>query len=390
MARMKGLSERLVVVAAYLTLNSALNLLNRWALHSAGFAFPLVMTASHMLFSVGCLAPVLRTLHYRQKHSEVMESRGTLLGLVAVGLCNGLQIALNNASLIYIELSINQVIRAFIPVIVALFSVCIEYKVPDRPQAAALFGVSLGVVIACAEESKKHSTVGVALTVASLVLQSAQMSLAAKMLQGLQLDSIQITLYTGPVGFVTLMPIALLTGEVSAAAHFFTLRPGISVFILVGGSVLAVLYNVVLFQTLRTFSAVGAAVLGNAKVILLLIIAHLLLGEVSDWTPSQWGGSALTFSAAAAYVYFKLFPSGRAADRLDDLKTISDTLEMPAKTAEEKQQFVVAGSASFAIDDEEDDDDGARRGFASPQPLNPGPSRAGGKPGRPAIGGEAV
>lgn len=157
MAR-KGMSERIIVVALYLSLNSALNLLNRWALHSSGFSFPLVMTASHMFFSVICLAPVLlRSLHYRAKHVEVMESFSILRGLAVVGLFNGLQIALNNASLMFIELSMNQVIRAFIPVIVALFSVCIEYKVPDRRQAVALFAVSIGVVIAVFEEVRARA-----------------------------------------------------------------------------------------------------------------------------------------------------------------------------------------------------------------------------------------
>lgn len=199
------------------------------------------------------------------------------------------------------------------------------------------------------------------------------------MLQGLQLDSIQITLYTGPVAFLALMPIALGTGEAGAAARFVAAKPLLAAAIIIGGSLLAVAYNIVLFQTLRCFSAVGAAVLGNAKVIVLLIVAHVLLGEVSDWTASQIVGSALTFAAAGAFAYFKMYPSNQPADRLTDLKTISDTLEMPAKTEEEKQQFVVAGSASFAIDDDDDDDDGrsAQPARQAPQPAKGGPQAKG-------------
>jgi len=202
------------------------------------------------------------------------------------------------------------------------------------------------------------------------------------MLQGLQLDSIQITLYTGPVAFCALMPIALGTGEAADALRFVGARPLLSCVIIGGGSLLAVAYNIVLFQTLRCFAAVGAAVLGNAKVIVLLFVAHLLLGEASDWTTLQLVGSALTFSAASAYAYFKVYPSQHAADRLVDLKTISDTLEMPAKTEEEKQQFVVAGSASFAIDDDDDDDGGAP---ARPPDGASAPTVAG-KPERKPVG----
>jgi drug/metabolite transporter (DMT)-like permease len=371
MARITRFAEKVVVVALYLGLNTALNLLNRWALHSSGFSFPLVMTASHMLFAVVMLAPTVRRPHYRQKHTEVMESPVILKGIVVVGIFNGLQIALNNASLMYIELSMNQVIRAFIPVIVALFSVCIEYKVPDRRQALALFCVCIGVVIAVFEESKKRSVSGVLLTVASLILQSAQMSLASKMLQGLQLDSMQITLYTGPVAFCTLTPIALITGEASAAMRFFTFNPMLTCAILLGGSALAVMYNIVLFQTLRLFSAVGAAVLGNAKVIVLLFIAHLVLGELTDWTTNQVIGSVFTFAAAFAYAYVRMFPSTQPADKLSELKTISDKFEMPAKEDEERKQFVVAGSSSFAIDDDDDDDDEEALRKPPPAPAQP-------------------
>ena len=54
---------------SYLGLNSFLNLLNRWALGLYGLRFPLVMTASHMIFGACALMPMMMlNSSYRAKH----------------------------------------------------------------------------------------------------------------------------------------------------------------------------------------------------------------------------------------------------------------------------------------------------------------------------------
>ena len=68
---------------------------------------------------------------------------------------------------------------------------------------------------------------------------------------------------------------------------------------------MAVVYNVVLFQAVRTLSSVGTAILGNVKIILLLVLSSTLLGELGGWSANQYLGCLLTFLAAFAYSYIK-------------------------------------------------------------------------------------
>ena len=112
---------KIFIGSAYLVLNTVLNLLNKWALSRYGFKFPMVLTSAHMLFGSLALLPLMVLKDkYRTRHAAIL--RSDWKALLFVGCMNGPQIAANNASLVTIELSLNQVIRAAIPVCVALFA----------------------------------------------------------------------------------------------------------------------------------------------------------------------------------------------------------------------------------------------------------------------------
>ena len=96
-------------VAAYLGLNSVLNLTNKWALGVYGFTFPLLLTTCHMAFSFCVLLPFMLREPYRSLHRKTLESQWK--GLAAIGIYMAANVSLNNLSLVLITLSLNQVIR---------------------------------------------------------------------------------------------------------------------------------------------------------------------------------------------------------------------------------------------------------------------------------------
>lgn len=206
-----------------------------------------------------------------------------------------------------------QIIRASIPVLVAILAVCIEAKIPSKSEIICLIVISLGVMLAVWEESR-NSMLGIVLTFVSTIMQSIQMSLSGKVMSGRsgKLDSFQMTFYTGPVAFVTLAPFAFAT-EYTILADSLHNKPTATIGFLLGSCCVAVVYNVVLFQSVRTLSSVGTAILGNVKIVCLLFLSSLLLGELGGWSANQYLGCLLTFAAAGVFSYIKAAGSRPAA-----------------------------------------------------------------------------
>lgn len=293
---------------AYIGLNAALNFVNRWALGVKGFSFPLTLTSSHMLLCPVLLIPLMVTAAYRTQHSNL--ARECWRAFLVIGVCNGVQISLNNSSLVHIELSMNQVVRATMPVFVALIQSMRE-PLPPLTQLLTLVVISLGVILVVWQPSALASELkGVALVASSVGLQAAQMAFSGSLL-GTKLDSFQMTFYTSPFALLVIAGPAFNV-EGQAVAEYARSRADIALAVLVGTCFLAVVYNVVLYQTIRRLSAIGSAVLGNVKVVVLLLLSSFVMGEMKEWSQQQLLGCLLTFGGAAAYSSLKLAAASAA------------------------------------------------------------------------------
>ena len=337
-AQERSLAHRVVIACAYLALNTSLNMLNKWALGTYRFRFPMMLTASHMIFGSIVLAPVMLLKEgYRNTHAA--NWRKDWKALLFIGAVNGPQIALNNASLVSIELSLNQVIRAAIPVCVAVFAFCLvrsrpptarpasvhtihisrhihsmphfslarfslrlqERRVPTEIGAAYLLLVTLSVMCVMFTGNEHGEWWGITMCLGSVLMQSAQMSLSGRLMSG-KLDSFQLNFYTGPVAFSMLMFMeCLMQHEMRGLLRFAQKKPDATAGIMLGGCILALMYNVVLMQSVRIFSSVGTAVLGNFRTVMLIFMSALVLGELSDWGATRYIGCFNTFAGAAAY-----------------------------------------------------------------------------------------
>mmetsp|Transcript_39082 Transcript_39082/g.112193 ORF Transcript_39082/g.112193 Transcript_39082/m.112193 type:complete len:323 (-) Transcript_39082:86-1054(-) len=290
---------------AYIALNAGLNFTNRWALGVHDFSFPMSLTSAHMLLNPVFLTPVmLLSKAYRNEHGSVL--RSSWKALLVIAAFNGIQIALNNSSLVHIELSTNQVVRATMPVIVAIFE-ALRGSPPPASHLPVLLAIALGVILCVYQTSAKaHEWWGILLVVSSVSLQAAQMSFSGSLLS-VKLDSFQMTFYTSPMAFLAIAgPTAMLEGE-GFRAYLLT-KPMVAVYVMVGTCLLAVVYNIVMFQTIRRLGPVGSAVLGNVKIVVLLVMSRLLMGEMRQWAGRHLIGCLLTFGGAAAYSRLKLLP----------------------------------------------------------------------------------
>eukprot|EP00966_Prymnesium_polylepis_P334691 7390065-Prymnesium_polylepis.2 len=230
-------------------------------------------------------------------------------GIALIGGMNGIQIAMNNTSLTLIELSMNQVIRAFGPVFVAVLAVGIEAKVPSRSEWSTLLCISLGVAMTASKDlspSAGNSLFGICLTLVSVLMQSSIISISSRMMSGTpKLNGLQMTFYSGPFAFLTLLPFAL-TWEYDIFVESLNTKPFASVSFLLGSCVLAVCYNITVFQSSHTLSSVGTAVLANAKIVLLIFLSAIILGELGNWSFNEFLGCGLALGGTAYFSYLKL------------------------------------------------------------------------------------
>jgi len=289
-----GAARVILTVGLYLGLNSSLNLLNRYTLGMAGFKFPVSLTCMHLLFQICALAPIvlLRSNVGKESHRDVITRLWK--GLLAIGTFMAINISLNNASLLHLSLSYNQVIRASIPVVCAACAVVVEKKIPTKTEAVGLTLVALGVmgtVLGSASnvDEKPNQLVGLVFCVIATVSNALMMTFSGKIMGGEKLDAVSLTFYTSPVVLGLLAPIAFvlefdrmtkrlsmdgaeddLFSEASLATPGFVSGTGLLKLVLLG-CCNAVVYNWVHSKVIAMTSATTTTVLGNAKVAMLVL-----------------------------------------------------------------------------------------------------------------------
>jgi drug/metabolite transporter (DMT)-like permease len=119
--------EMMLTFSAWLVLNLALNYYNKWVVSQTNFRFPFLLTTTNKV--VGLFVAIM-TMYCRQglpKPQELLEHFMRPL-VHAQGVATALNIGLNNWSLLMITLTLNQVIKACVPLPTAALSVIFEGK----------------------------------------------------------------------------------------------------------------------------------------------------------------------------------------------------------------------------------------------------------------------
>lgn len=290
-----------VLVAAYLTLNSALNLLNKWALGVYGFRFPFLLTSAHMAFSFVVLAPIAMKESWKS-HQQHLERQWK--GIFFIGAFLALNIGLNNISLLEISLSLNQVIRSSIPVVTCILGITVENRIPTKAEATSLVVLTLGVMIAVWQGSLAGQPWAIVVCIIGTISNGAMMTFSGKVLAE-KLDVVRLTFYTAPVSCMCLMPF-YWTFEKRKFAVYFAERQEAVVAIILVTSIIALCYNMVHSLMIKRTSAVTTTVLGEVKIVGLLMLSALLLGEGKEFNFKMVVGCTTAMVGFCMYSHTKI------------------------------------------------------------------------------------
>ncbi|KAG2499852.1 hypothetical protein HYH03_002143 [Edaphochlamys debaryana] len=277
-------------------------MVNKWTLSIYGFHFPIALSIAHQAFSFLALAPFMLTKHNRELHLPTITKQWP--GLLFVSVCFAINIGLNNISLLSISLSLNQVIRASIPVFTAIGSVMIEAKPPSRQEFLSLLVLVGGVAIAVYEgSSTKSSFWGIVLCLIGTMCNGLMMSSIGRLLTE-KLDVLRLTFYTAPVaGFVLLPFFNRLEAE---SFQDYKGHGSTWIGILLLGCLNALLYNLIHSLVIKVTSSVTTTVIGEMKIVLILLLSAVVLGESDVWTVKLMVGTTTAILGFCMYSHARL------------------------------------------------------------------------------------
>jgi drug/metabolite transporter (DMT)-like permease len=296
--RLSACFQRVAVIGLYLSLNISINLLNKFIISRTGFAFPLTLSLAHMVFTVVTMFPLMTRKPYRSTHLPTLSK--SAIGLLVIGVSFSANLAANNLSLLRISLSLNQMIRASIPLVTSACAVCMDRVLPTRRELAALLALTLGVCAVLAEDVHADA-LGIALCAFSTVANGIMMSASGAMLQE-KLDVWRLSFYQAPIVVATLLPVYMYA-EHARVAQYLREREDAAYIagLILLTCVIAIAYNAVHGIAIKMTSATTTTVIGQGKILVLLFLSALVLGERDffDWRTLL--GGAVAIAGLVAY-----------------------------------------------------------------------------------------
>merc|ERR1719263_2288979 len=333
----------LMIIFLWMFLNFALNFFNKWAFTKvedggAGFSFPIFYTMWNTFASfVGSnllmvIQPSTKTLSWKQ----FVDNKFALL---VFGVVFSSNIVTNNASLVHISLSVNQVIKCLVPIPAIIFSYFIEKKTYSYPVLGAAFVLTFGACMSIPYDSPKVTPVGSILALWSTAMSGLRPVLTALLLKNSKesgLTPVPLLWYDAGFSTIFLFLAFLVSEETVTVAQFFKEDTLAGFGILIGGSFMAFAYNIVVFYLVKVTSSLTSVVLANLKTTLIIVIAVLLWDK--EISMISIIGFIIFFTGLFAYSYLTFQSRQRGTTKPASQDPSKDA--EPAKASKETTRLV--------------------------------------------------
>lgn len=265
-------------VISWFALNMTIANLNKWIFHRyPTFKYPGTLTACHML---ACYLLSSATLRISGRQARALSERSAR-AVLQLSLVFVVSVAAGNAALGYIHVSFAQAIGATAPLWTVLLSVLLTRKSYPPLVYASLGLITLGMLLTVRGEVNFHPLGFVLLLTATLtralksILQGMLLSAPEE-----RLDPLELLYHMAPrAGIALLLWAGLMERSVLADD---SVREPVLWLCIGASSLVAFLLNLSQFLVTKATSAVTLQVLGNIKVVLLIMVSVAIFGnEVS-------------------------------------------------------------------------------------------------------------
>jgi drug/metabolite transporter (DMT)-like permease len=235
---------------------------------------------------------------------HVKTLKGQWKGVLYIGALMALSIGLNNISLLDISLSLNQIIRSSIPVVTCILAIFVEKIEPDVKEVISLVILTVGVMIAIWEGTISGKPEAILFCIMSTLCSAVMMTFSGKLLSE-KIGIVSLTFYTAPLSLLCLAPF-MVWNELPAFKVYLAGNCRNIFGIILLSSVNAVLYNLVHSFMIKRISAVATTVVGEIKILLLLLLSPFFLNEKREFTPNMLLGCMLSMMGFCFYSQLKV------------------------------------------------------------------------------------
>eukprot|EP00471_Norrisiella_sphaerica_P006175 CAMPEP_0184489008 /NCGR_PEP_ID=MMETSP0113_2-20130426/14111_1 /TAXON_ID=91329 /ORGANISM="Norrisiella sphaerica, Strain BC52" /LENGTH=336 /DNA_ID=CAMNT_0026872177 /DNA_START=122 /DNA_END=1132 /DNA_ORIENTATION=+ len=249
-----------------------------------------------------------------------INSTASILKILLVPIGFVMNYGMNNLSLKFATVTVNQLIRSFAPVVVATTSYFIEGKVQSWPKLISLCFLVLGVVVGVGT-SPDFEIMGTMICAGSLVGNAISIVMTAFVMgdANVKLKPIDVMLYTTMPSVVILLPWSYSLDELTTVKNSFYTNGGFwtVTWILVGG-LLACTYTFLYVLLIKLTSSVYFSVSGGFRTVAAIVVSFFIFPQ--QLSLQSVTGIVIAMGAFIANSYFTLKERVAEIDQSKDIR----------------------------------------------------------------------
>eukprot|EP01116_Phalansterium_solitarium_P021782 TRINITY_DN692_c0_g1_i2.p1 TRINITY_DN692_c0_g1~~TRINITY_DN692_c0_g1_i2.p1 ORF type:complete len:353 (+),score=91.65 TRINITY_DN692_c0_g1_i2:135-1193(+) len=310
-----GFNKKAIIsVVAFISLNVILQIWNKYLFAVKEFRFPLLIIITGTLITfIGSVLCIFLFRLVTVPYGAIAENWRLLF---LVSMCSGLGTGLENLSISYISISLNQVVKATAPAGTLIYAKFFEGKQFSHQLIISTIILVLGAIMTVFR-NPDFNWVGFVLTFASLFFGVAQSIGTGMLLQRSESIGVLVIIFvTSLPAVVALVPLFfLLEYNHLLVSHAQSGIGGDTAVILtllaMGGT--AFTYQMAHYYLIEHTSAHYSMIIGNVKVVAVTLMSMVFFG--SKFSPLNALGLAVSLCAFCAYNFFR-FREQRQAETL--------------------------------------------------------------------------
>ena len=270
----------------------------------AGFTFPVFYTlCTSMTINLGCI--LLLTVMQKKALPSFEQFKLSWQGILGVAALSVVSIWASDASLMYIGITLNQLMKACTPLPTMALSYFIERKRFAWPMVLAVVLIVCGAGLAVPASDSESAAFGIIMALTSTLATAAALSLKARLMANSAangLTPLVLLFYSSGASVPVLLLWFLCIDEREEVGEFFEDDLGTFFFIVGIASVLAFICSLAGNTLTKVTSALTLTVVGAAKQIGVIVVTGVFIDQTFK-APLNIAGVCLFIGAVVLYAF---------------------------------------------------------------------------------------